>query len=82
MVRKLEPQTSPQQTSKFSQPLQQVQSHGEEVLPTSAESLPEVETLAASQAVVPEGSLEPLAPVEPRRSERIRRQPRRYIEEC
>ena len=82
MVRKLEPQPSPQQTSKFSQPLQQVQSHGEEVLPTSAESLPEVETLAASQAVVPEGSLEPLAPVEPRRSERIRRQPRRYIEEC
>ena len=47
-------------SQKANEPVQQVQSHGEEVLPTSAESLPEEETLAASQGV-PECLLDPPA---------------------
>ena len=56
MRRPKEPSRFGNWSLKAAEPIQQVQSHGEEVLPTSAESLPEVKTLAASQ--------DPPAPVE------------------
>lgn len=81
MTLRLEDHTTTQLTGRGSEPLHPDSTTVPVVPTTPPESLPKAAPLAIPPAAVPDRPLETPTPVEPRWSERLRRPPRRYVEE-